>query len=204
MIIKKSGPSDLTAVMLITLKHIEAIYLVYLMKYAIKFNFPDLEGHININRIDQATIELCQHADHPVCVLLFDIAAQYHLWITDYIEARSISIAKLMEDERNVIISSNFRSLFFEDQAVKEDLIDLVGIHIFDIAHAMHHLCELVITGDADITYAVLPGTRKRVGDQSWAAYESSHQAEHQLVSVLAEKSARAYFRLVNLKITNK
>ena len=198
---EKSGPTDLTAVMLVTLKHIEAIYLAYSMKYAIKFHFPDLEGYININSCDQATIELCKHADHPVCMLLLEIASQYSFWINSYIKPRSISITKLMEDERIVIISSNFRSLFFEDLVVKGDLIELAGIHIFDIAHAMHHLCELVITGDTDITYAVLPGTRKRVGDHSWAAYESSNLPEHQLVSVLVEKSAHAYFSLVNLKI---
>lgn len=186
-------------IVLITMKHIEAIYLACAMKYAIKYHFPDLDGLVDLNLRDQATIDLCQQADHPVCKLLFDLACQYSGWVQNYVKPRNISVDQLYQNDWLRILAEDFRSVFFDDLVREDDEGDELEVIAFSIAHAMHCLCELVIYGETDTCTKALHVSFRKVGDRRWIEYVGCENAENHLVAVLAEKSADCFYTLVNL-----
>jgi len=190
---------DVMPIVLITMKHIEAIYLACAMKYAIRYHFPDLNGLVDLNLCDQATIDLCQQADHPVCKVLFDLACQYSAWVQNYVKPRNICVNELYQNHWLRILAEDFRSVFFDDLVRQDDDADELEVIAFSIAHAMHCLCELVIYGQTDTSCKGLHVSYRKTGDGRWIDYVGCEKAENHLVAVLAEKAADGFYTLVTL-----
>lgn len=188
---------DILPLTLILLKNMEAIYLASSLKYALMFHYPDLHSMIDLRNLDQATIDICYAAEHPVCKILFDMAAHYSGGVAHLANSRSICVQKLMHNRRLMRLAFEFLDIFCTGDWADDSDCTGLEMRAFEIARAMHCVCELMVHGKTDLSKEALSHNYKYMLGGAWTNYFAEERDDIRIVAMLTEKSCQSCLSLM-------
>ncbi|HEY0177513.1 MAG TPA: hypothetical protein VGC08_14115 [Pedobacter sp.] len=198
----KIGLKDLMPVVLSVLNLIEADFLRWSMKIAVKVNYKDLKGLIDFENIEQTEIDMLNMTEDPCIKLMMIHASKFQASAHTYANLFALNLDEIFADERIVDMAGDlYWTLIYDNEEDNEEGYDRdLRMFINSVLQILHSLCELVINGTADLeTSAFEDDGCYKLPDADWEKYMDAEAHEPRLLVNLMKDVELCYHALAEL-----